>query len=475
LCITYKNLNFQIKRIHIISWYNQQKPSSKYICPCVVNIVENTQLKRNIGFVVATSIVIGTVIGSGIFMKPGIVLASSGGSTMALWAWIIGGIITLASGLTIAEVSVKIPKTGGLYAYLEEVYGKFWGFLCGWMQTIIYGPAVIGALGLYFGSLVADLVGLSETGKLFVSVSSVLFLFILNAIGTNLGGFIQSLLTVAKLVPIAMIAVFGIWHGDSHITGMSSGNSQSISMGAAVLATLWAYDGWMNVGFMAGEMKNPSKTLPKAIITGIAVVMIAYLSVNVALLHVLPASKIVELGPNAAHTAASILFGDIGGKLIAIGILISIFGCLNGKIMTFPRIPFAMAEDRLFPGAKWLSKVHPKFQTPLYASLFETVLAILFMLVGNPDRLSDIAIFVVFLFYGLAFYAVFLIRKKEDGRQNSLYKVPLYPLTPIVAIVGTLYIVGSTLVDKPIDSFLSILVALAGVPLYKYLTRRMQP
>jgi APA family basic amino acid/polyamine antiporter len=441
----------------------------------VVNIVENTQLKRNIGFVVATSIVIGTVIGSGIFMKPGIVLASSGGSTMALWAWIIGGIITLASGLTIAEVSVKIPKTGGLYAYLEEVYGKFWGFLCGWMQTIIYGPAVIGALGLYFGSLVADLVGLSETGKLFVSVSSVLFLFILNAIGTNLGGFIQSLLTVAKLVPIAMIAVFGIWHGDSHITGMSSGNSQSISMGAAVLATLWAYDGWMNVGFMAGEMKNPSKTLPKAIITGIAAVMIAYLSVNVALLHVLPASKIVELGPNAAHTAASILFGDIGGKLIAIGILISIFGCLNGKIMTFPRISFAMAEDRLFPGAKWLSKVHPKFQTPLYASLFETVLAILFMLVGNPDRLSDIAIFVVFLFYGLAFYAVFLIRKKEDGRQNSLYKVPLYPLTPIVAIVGTLYIVGSTLVDKPIDSFLSILVALAGVPLYKYLTRRMQP
>lgn len=441
----------------------------------MVNIVENTQLKRNIGFVVATSIVIGTVIGSGIFMKPGIVLASSGGSTMALWAWIIGGIITLASGLTIAEVSVKIPKTGGLYAYLEEVYGKFWGFLCGWMQTIIYGPAVIGALGLYFGSLVADLVGWSETGKLFVGVSSVLFLFILNVIGTNLGGFIQSLLTVAKLVPIAMIAVFGIWHGDSHITGMSSGNSQSISMGAAVLATLWAYDGWMNVGFMAGEMKNPSKTLPKAIITGIAAVMIAYLSVNVALLHVLPASKIVELGPNAAHTAASILFGDIGGKLIAIGILISIFGCLNGKIMTFPRISFAMAEDRLFPGAKWLSKVHPKFQTPLYASLFETVLAILFMLVGNPDRLSDIAIFVVFLFYGLAFYAVFLIRKKEDGRQNSLYKVPLYPLTPIVAIVGTLYIVGSTLVDKPIDSFLSILVALAGVPLYKYLTRRMQP
>mgnify|MGYP001951116391 CR=1 FL=1 len=433
--------------------------------------MEKTQLQKSIGFFVATSIVIGTVIGSGIFMKPGIVLASSGGSTMALWAWIIGGIITLASGLTIAEVSVNIPRTGGLYAYLEEMYGKFWGFLCGWMQTIIYGPAVIGALGLYIGSLVADLLGWPENSKMLIGVVSVLFLFILNALGSNLGGFIQSFLTVAKLVPIALIAIFGIWHGNTPILGISSGNSQTISMGAAVLATLWAYDGWMNVGFMAGEMKNPSKTLPKAIITGIAIVIIAYLAVNIALLHVLPAGKIVELGPNAAHTAASILFGDIGGKLIAIGILISIFGCLNGKILTFPRIPFAMAEDQLFPGSKWLSKVHPKFKTPLYASLFETVLAILMMLVGNPDRLSDIAIFVVFLFYGLAFYAVFLIRKRDRGNHNSLYKVPLYPLPPIIAILGTLYIVGSTLVDKPLDSFLSILVALAGVPLYKFLTR----
>ncbi|RAK15459.1 serine/threonine exchange transporter (LAT family) [Anoxybacillus vitaminiphilus] len=428
--------------------------------------MNKADLQKNIGFIVATSLVIGTVIGSGIFMKPGSVIALAGDSTMALWAWVIGGIITLASGLTIAEVSVKIPKTGGLYAYLEEVYGKFWGFLCGWVQTIIYGPAVIGALGLYFGSLVASLFGFSDNSKTIIGIISVIFLCIVNLLGTQYGGFVQSLSTFGKLVPIALIAVFGIWQGDVPVFGMESESSQTISMGAAVLATLWAYDGWMNVGFVAGEMKNPAKTLPKAIITGIIIVMIAYLSVNIAMLHTLPANKIVELGPNAAKEAATLLFGEMGGKLIAIGILISIFGALNGKILTFPRIPFAMAEDKLLPGAKWLSRIHPKFKTPVQATVLQLVIAIIMMLAGNPDRLSDIAIFTVFLFYGLAFYAVFLLRKNGTDN-NHLYKVPLYPVTPMIAILGAIYIVGSTLIYNPVDSLFSIFLSLSGLPVYK--------
>jgi basic amino acid/polyamine antiporter, APA family len=445
----------------------------KYICSLVVDVMNKADLQKNIGFIVATSLVIGTVIGSGIFMKPGIVIASAGNSTMALWAWVIGGIITLASGLTIAEVSAKIPKTGGLYAYLEEVYGKFWGFLCGWVQTIIYGPAVIGALGLYFGSLFVSLFGLSGYAQTIFGIISVLFLSVVNVLGTQYGGFIQSLLTFAKLVPIVLIVVFGMWQGDVPVFGMESESSQTISMGAAVLATLWAYDGWINVGFVAGEMKNPAKTLPKAIIAGTVIVMIAYLTVNIAMLHVLPASKIVELGPNAAKEAATILFGNIGGKLIAIGIIISIFGALNGKILTFPRIPFAMAKDGLLPGAKWLSRVHPKFKTPVQATALQTVIAIIMMLVSNPDHLTDIAIFIVFLFYGLAFCAVFLLRKNEKSNDN-LYKVPLYPITPIIAILGTLYIVGSTLINNPLDSMLSILIALAGAPVYKILTYKKE-
>ncbi|CAH0344581.1 amino acid permease [Bacillus sp. CECT 9360] len=429
------------------------------------------QLKKNIGFVVATSIVIGTVIGSGIFMKPGIVLSQSGNSTNALLAWLIGGLITLASGLTIAEISVKIPKTGGLYAYLEEVYGRLWGFLCGWVQTFIYGPAVMGALGLYFGTLLAGFFGYSNDSIKIIGILTVLFLGGMNILGTRYGGFIQNISTVGKLIPIIAIALFGMIKGEMPILNIDSGStSQTISMGAAILATLWAYDGWMNVGFMAGEMKNPAKTMPRAIITGIVIVIVAYLSVNIALLHVLPAAQIVELGPNAANVAATILFGDFGGKLITIGILISIFGCLNGKIMTFPRIPFAMAESNLLPAAKTLSSVHPTFKTPLNATVFQLIMAILMMLVANPDRLSNIAIFSVFSFYGMAFFAVFILRKQKQ--ETDTYKVPLYPFTPIVAILGAVYIVVCTLIDTPMDAFFSIAITIIGLPVYWLLTKR---
>ncbi|EMI11176.1 APC family permease [Anoxybacillus gonensis] len=438
----------------------------------------NTELKRSIGFMTATAIVIGTVIGSGIFMKPAIVIDSTGNSTLALLAWIIGGIITLASGLTIAEVSSKIPETGGLYVYIEKVYGRFWGFLCGWMQTIIYGPAVIGALGLYFGALFAGVFALPKESELWIGIIAVLFLSVVNMLGSQFGGMVQSVLTAAKLLPIFLIIIFGVVKGNVPIFNMASGNSQTISMGAAVLATLWAYDGWMNVGFVAGEMKNPAKTLPKAIITGILIVMFAYVAVNVALLHVLRADEIVALGPNAASEAATILFGAFGGKFIAIGILISIFGCLNGKILTFPRMPFAMATDGLFPFSKYLAHIHPTWRTPVFATLAQMAIAIVMMLLGNADRLTDIAIFSVFLFYGFAFYAVFLLRKSslfnEPLSNEPLYRVPLYPFTPIVAIVGTAYIIMSTVLHAPLDTFLSIVVTLSGIPVYYAMTKKRQ-
>jgi basic amino acid/polyamine antiporter, APA family len=432
--------------------------------------MKTDQLKKNIGFFVASSIVIGTVIGSGIFMKPGIVLSLSGNSTMALLAWLIGGIITLASGLTIAEVSVRIPKTGGLYAYLEEVYGRLWGFLCGWVQTLIYGPAVMGALGLYFGTLLSGFFHFSNDSIKIIGILVVIFLGAMNILGTRYGGIIQNISTIGKLIPIIAIAFFGMLKGDMPVLNMDSGSGQALSMGGAILATLWAYDGWMNVGFMAGEMKNPTKTLPRAIITGILVVIVAYLAVNIAMLHVLPADKIVELGPNAANVAATTLFGGFGGKLITIGILISIFGCLNGKILTFPRIPFAMAESKLLPAAKTLSSVHPVFKTPLNATVFQLLIAIIMMLIANPDRLSNIAIFTVFTFYGLAFYAVFILRKQKQ--ETETYQVPLYPLTPIVAILGAIYIVGSTLIETPVDALFSIAIIIVGLPVYWLLTKK---
>ncbi|MFE4351943.1 APC family permease [Peribacillus butanolivorans] len=429
----------------------------------------NDQLKKTIGFWVGTSIVVGTVIGSGIFMKPGDVLELSGNSTMALLAWLIGGLITLASGLTIAEVSTRIPKTGGLYVYLEEVYGKVWGFLCGWVQTLVYGPAVMGALSLYFGLLVVGLFNISTDYTLFIGILTIVFLAGMNLLGTKYGGMIQALSTVGKLIPIIFIAVFGIAQGEMPVFNIDSESSMKISMAGAILATLWAYDGWMNVGFMAGEMKNPQKNLPRAIITGILVVMVAYLAVNLAMLHVLGAEGIIANGTNAANVAATLLFGELGGKLIAIGILVSIFGCLNGKLLTFPRITLAMADNKMMPGHKQISKISPKFKTPINATILQVVTAIIMMVVTNPDKLTNMAIFSVFSFYGLAFFAVFILRKKDPDAKT--YKVPFYPLVPIIAIAGAVYIVVSTLIDTPLDALYSVIIVIVGMPVYWLLTK----
>lgn len=430
-----------------------------------------SQLKKDIGFVVALSIVIGSVIGSGIFMKPGIVIGAAGNSTMALWAWILGGIITLASGLTISEVSAQIPKTGGLYVYMEEVYGKLWGYLTGWVQTFIYGPGVIAALGLYFGSLVAFFFNWPAGWKTILGIITILFLTLMNSLGTKYGGFIQAAATAGKLIPITAIAVFGLILGNGQIWAMPSGLATHAGMGAAILATLWAYDGWILVGFVAGEMKNPAKILPRAIITGLIVVMIAYLSVNIAVLHVLPATEIVKLGENAASTAATHLLGNFGGKLLSIGILVSIFGTMNGKILTFPRVPFAMAERRQLPASNLLSKVHPSFHTPVYATILQILLAALFMTVGDPDRLTDIAIFAIYIFYIMAFAAVFILRRRNPDLKRS-YSVPGYPIVPLIAIIGSGFIVVSTILNNPRDTFYALMITLAGLPIYWYLNRK---
>jgi Amino acid transporters len=426
-------------------------------------------LRKELGLIPAMALVVGMVIGSGIFMKPGKVIMAAGDSTMGLVAWILGGIITITAGLTIAELGAQIPKTGGLYTYLSEVYGKFWGYLFGWVQTIIYGPATIGALGLYLSSLLIPFFSLNANLKFPIAIIGVVLLAGINSLGAKYGGWIQSVATVGKLIPIVCIAVFGLLKGNGQILSMTSGVSQSTGIGAAILATLWAYDGWIGVGFVAGEMKDPAKQLPKAIIIGLGIVIVAYLSVNVALLHVLPAAEIVALDKLAAGTAAGLLFGDIGGRLINIGILVSIFGALNGYIMTNSRIPFAMATQGQLPGSKVLSRVNSKFGTPVNATMVQTLVTICLMTLGDPDRLTDIAMFILQIFYTMAFIAVFILRKKSSSSRP--YSVPVYPIVPGIAILGAVYIVVSTLMTNPTDSLYAIGITCAGIPLYWFVTR----
>lgn len=422
-------------------------------------------LKKNLGLIASMALVIGMVIGSGIFMKPGSVILAAGDSTMALMAWILGGLIALAAGLTVSELGVQIPKTGGLYTYLNDVYGKLWAYLYGWMQTVIYGPATIGALGLYFSSLILPFFGISEEFKLPIAVGVVFFMTGINCLGTKYGGFIQTVATIGKLIPIALIVIFGLWKGNGQILGMTSGVSPALGMGAAILATLWAYDGWIGVSFVAGEMKNPAKQLPKAIVLGLGIVIIAYLTINMAIMHVLPAAQIAALGKMSASTTAGLLFGEMGGKLISIGILVSIFGALNGYILTNGRVPYAMALNKQLPVSSILSKVPHSVGTPVNAMLLEAFLATVLMIFWDPDSLTDIAMFMMWTFYVSAFIAVFILRKRYPNAKRS-YSVPGYPVVPMIAILGALYIISSMFMNKPMDAMLAISITLVGLPVY---------
>ncbi|MDU2065873.1 MAG: amino acid permease [Sporomusaceae bacterium] len=429
------------------------------------------QLKKELGFFSAIMLVIGMVIGSGIFMKPGKVIAAAGDSTQALIAWGLGGLITLAAGLTIAELGAQIPKTGGLYTYLREVYGKVIGYLFGWMQTIVYGPATIAALGLYFSSLCIPFLDLPEFYKTPLTAAVLIFLTAMNALGSKYGGAIQTAATIGKLVPIVLIALCGILTGTGNVLAMPSGLSSASGMGTAVLATLWAYDGWIGVTYVAGEMKNPARELPKAIFLGLGIVIAAYLFVNLALLKLFSAADIVAFGTKAAGQAAIVLFGNYGGLLINLGILVSVFGALNGYIMTNARVPFAMAQQNQLPGASVLKKVHPKWGSPVNAGCFQLIMAVGFVMAGDPDRLTDLAMFAIWLFYILAFLAVIILRCRK-GSSHLTYRVPLYPIVPLIAILGSIYIVGSTLVSSTTDCLYSIGVTCLGIPVYFWLKRR---
>ncbi len=427
--------------------------------------------KNKIGLTVALSIVVGTIIGSGVFMKPGSVLDYSGSSNMAILAWVIGGLLTLASGLTVAEIGAQIPKNGGLYTYLEEIYGSFWGYLSGWMQTIVYGPAIIGTLGLYFSSLMINFFYLDKVWNLPIAIGTVVFLGVVNSMGTKYGGIVQTVTTIGKMIPIVLIVVLGFWKGNSDIFNVVVPISENQSIGMAILATLFAYDGWILLASIGGEMKNPTKLLPKAMTVGILIVTAAYVLINLALLNVLPAAKIVGLGENATATAAGMLLGEYGGKIISIGIIVSIFGCLNGKILTFPRIPMSMAERGHLPFAKFIAKESPRFKTPANAITVEIILGIILMIISDPNKLSEISVFIIYIFYVMTFIGVFILRKRNKNKERA-YSVPLFPIVPIVAILGSLFVLGSAIINDPLSCFLSIGIVFTGLPVYWYLNKK---
>ena len=439
--------------------------------------MENKQLQKNLGIAAALSTVVGMVIGGGVFFKPQAVYTLTGGAPgLGILAWIIAGIMTITAGLTAAEVSAAIPKTGGMMVYIEEIYGKKLGFLTGWMQTVLFFPATAAAIAVMFGQQAALLLNNSSL-VMPMSIGVILLIGILNTFGSKTSGAIQTVSTVCKLIPLVLIIVFGFIKGSGDNPIMNPLVAEGIRpmgvIGQLLVAILFAYDGWINVGALAGEMKNPGKDLPKAIIGGLSIVMAINVVINLAYLWVLPASELAQYASPASIVAEKI-FGPVGGKLINVGILVSVFGCLNGYLLTGPRIPYTLANQKLLPAT--FGKLN-KNGVPANATLFMVVLSVIYALSGQFNLLSDLSMFAIWAFYTLTFIGVIKLRKTQPDLERP-YKVPFYPVIPIISICSGLFVVIDQLflagMKSSMISLGGVIVTLIGLPVYAVMTKKKQ-
>ena len=422
------------------------------------------QLKRNITQFDGIIFVISLMIGSGIFLKPQAVLANSGSSGMALLTWILGGAITICCGLTIAEIAAYIPKLGGLYAYLGELYGTLVGFLYGWVEAIVSSPASCAAMAIALATFASFFVPMNGSQQKIFAVLMIVVIVAVNAIATKAGLWMQNIATILKLVPILAIVGLGLAQGNFGQMNFTNVGSAHLGTGVALLGVLWAYDGWINTATLGAEMIRPEKNLPRAMVTGIAVVILIYVLFNLAVFAALPLEQVAR-SEAVGRDVSVALFGRWGGALITAGMLVSIFGALNSQMISGTRVSLAVGQRRELPGWRVLGAVNRSFQTPINSLVFQGVIAIVFVMFGSFNSLSDLVIFVVWIFFTLGVVGVFILRRRTE-RVAGRYSVPLYPIVPLLGVAGGLYLVVATITEAPIKALLGIGLTLLGLPFY---------
>lgn len=437
----------------------------------------NQELQRSMGLTTGISIVVGTIIGSGIFFKQAQVLSVTGSTTGALLAWLFGGLITLMAGLTISELGSRIPSTGGLYVYIHKIFGPMAGFLSGWGQSFLYGPAIVASLSAYFAVLMTNFFYLPSDWAKWIGLISIIFITGMNLLDNRIPAAFAVATTSIKLLPIGAIIIFGLFFGNVDALGQTLDSITATpggGFGVAILATLYAYDGWATLTSLGGELKNPIKNIPRAIIFGLIIVIIAYVGISYGVMQSMPAAEIIALGDNATFGVVTTAFGDLGGRLLSLAILISIAGTLNGKMMALPRSIYAMAADGMMP--KFMLYVN-RSKEPAGAILTLAVLGGLLQFSASADWLSNACMFIIWTFYLTAFYGLVRLRQtdKKAGIEKpaNIFLVPLYPIVPILAALGALYVLGSTIINTPISALVSIGLIFTGLPVYWYYAKRV--
>ena len=432
-----------------------------------------TELRRELGLLDSTMINVGSMIASAIFIVPATVAGAVTGSGAMVLAWLLGGLISLLGALSIAELSAAYPEAGGQLAYLREAYGPLWGFLYGWANFLVINPAAIAAIAVGFARYLGFFVPLSPTEIKVIAIASVLGLTLLNCLGVRLGATTQNVLTFIKLAAVgALIAAAFVLPGGSTTnfeplwpTGPFSGWIGRF--GIAMMAVLWAYDGWIESTYVGSEIKNPERNLPRSIILSTVIVIVCYVLTSIAFSYVLSPTRMAS-SALVASDAAQVTLGAIGASLVAAAIIISTLGANNGIILTAARIPYAMARGGLFFRAQ--GRVHPRFATPVVALVTQGAITCTLAVWGTYDQLATYCVFAQVLFYALSATAVMRLRRIAPHVPRP-YRTWGYPFTPIVFTICAAWLLGNTVIQAPQDAAVGAGLILLGLPGYWYWRR----
>jgi basic amino acid/polyamine antiporter, APA family len=427
-------------------------------------------LARQLGVWSAIAIVVGSMIGSGIFRVPSATAAQVGTPGGMMLVWVAGGLVALCGALTLAELAALYPRAGGIYVYLNEAYGSLTAFLVGWLFLVI-APASIGAVALVFAEYLGRLFPVLHDGTRLVAAAAVTLVAAWNYRSLRFGAAVQNLSSASKVLAILGLAAAaflsghtgeGAWLGRDELAPESWAG-----FGLGLVTVMWAYNGWQDATYVGGEVRDPGRNLPRALTFGTLIVTAVYLAVNAAYLAVLPMDAIAR-SPLVAADVAVRVFGGVGNALIAALVCVSTFGTMNVGTMCYPRIFYAMAGDRLF--FRGIAAVHPRYGTPHTAIALTATLAICFLWVRTFEQLIEIFVLGILPFWALAAGAVIVMRRRRPDVTRP-YRTPGYPFVPILFIVATVGLLLNSLFQRPGPTVASFAAILAGMPVY-FLWRR---
>src|SRR6185369_3637092 len=462
---------------------------------------QHTQLIRGLGLIAAISVNVANIIGTGVFLKARVMTCNVGTPVKALIVWVLAGLLAMAGALTYAELLAMKPRAAGEYGLVRDAYGRPLGFIYGWTQFLIARTASAAALAVGFAIFLNDLVhgalkpavlgpfalpggfSLSLTRLQLVALLAIIVTTLINCAAVRVSGGVASVLTGMKVVLLVGVGLGAFFYSDGNWGNLALINNGGTCEGvdivgggiagfsAAMIGALWAYDGWNNITFLAGEVKNPGRNLPLALIGGGFVVMALYLFVNLSYYHVLTPTEIASV-PESSSVAAEVvrrLLGSLAVTLMAAAMMTSSFGALHASILATARVPYALAKDGLI--VKSLAKVSPRTHVPIRALVVQCVWACVVALSGSYDNITDYAIFALTLFYALVAASVFIFRRRLPDAERK-YRVWGYPFVPVIFVIVCVWLIVQTIYNTPHQTGIGLFLILLGVPVYYILDRR---